>query len=64
VRNAVATSNIYAAYFSHAFPFDRKALRRAWSGCESDQRAVLACVPARRQAERELGPIHSKSAPL
>jgi hypothetical protein len=63
VRNAVATSNIYAAYFHHAFPFDRKSLLRAWSRCESDQRTVLACAAARRQAERELGPIHSKSAP-
>ena len=63
LRNAVTTSNYYAAYFHHAFPFDRRAVRRAWSACAADQRMVMACTAERRQAEQTLGPIYPKSAP-
>ena len=63
VRNAITTSSIYASNYLHAFPFDRTAVRRAWSVCASDQRMVLPCTTERRQAEQELGPIYRKSAP-
>jgi hypothetical protein len=57
VTNAAFTSHIYASYYHHAFPFDRAALRRAWSIC--NLRAELACVTPRRLAEENLGPMHS-----
>jgi spermidine synthase len=60
VRNAVATSNYYASYFHHAFPFDRSVLQRAWTACASNQREVMACVEERRKAEQKLGPIYPK----
>jgi predicted membrane-bound spermidine synthase len=60
VANAVATSNYFAAYFHHAFPFDRTPLRRVWTDCASDQRAVLACTAERRKAEQKLGPTWPK----
>jgi spermidine synthase len=62
VRNAINTSNHYATYYHHAFPFDRRAVRRAWSACASDQRTVMACTAERRQAEQTLGPIYPKNA--
>ncbi len=61
VRNAVTTSNLFASRFLHAFPFDRSALRRAWSACAANPGTVMACVTARRLAEEELGPIHAES---
>jgi hypothetical protein len=63
VNNAVNTSRFYAAYFHHAFPFDRQALRRTWSACATDPRTVQACAAARRKAEQEVGPIYPKKAP-
>jgi hypothetical protein len=62
VRNAVLTSNLYAQDFHYAFPFDRAAVRRAWSACASDPRTVVACTQARNVAERKLGPIYTASA--
>jgi spermidine synthase len=62
VRNALATSNYYISYYHHAFPFDRMAVQRAWSACESDQRAAVVCTTERRKAEKTLGPIHPKQA--
>ena len=61
LRNAANTSNIYASYFHHAFPFDRTAVRRAWSACAADSRTVVLCTTERRQAEQELGPIYPKT---
>jgi hypothetical protein len=60
VTNAVATSNYFAAYFHHAFPFDRAPLRRVWADCATDQRAVLACTAERRKIEQKLGPTYPK----
>jgi len=57
VKNAIATSRLYASHYHHAFPFDRRALRRAWSRC--DLRAGQTCVAARRLAEEDLGPMHA-----
>jgi len=61
VRNAVATSDLYASHFHHAFPFDRTAVRHAWSDCAANPATVMACTTARRQAEQKLGPIYSES---
>ena len=58
VTNAATTSHLYASYYHHAFPFDRKALHRAWSKCEANLQVVPACKRARRLAEEKLGPIH------
>jgi spermidine synthase len=63
VNNAVTTSSFYAAYFHHAFPFDRSVVIQAWSKCVADPRTVSACTAERRQAEQTLGPIYPKSAP-
>jgi hypothetical protein len=63
VRDAVATSNRFAAFFHHAFPFDRAAVKRAWSACASEPRVVQVCLQERRKAERTLGPIHATDAP-
>jgi len=63
VRDAVNTSSLYAAYFHHAFPFDRRAVLQAWSKCAANQRTVMACTAERRKAEQELGPIYPKSSP-
>jgi hypothetical protein len=60
VRNALTTSNYYISYFHHAFPFDRAAVRRAWSACEADQRTAVTCTAERRKAEKTLGPIYPK----
>jgi hypothetical protein len=57
VNNAINTSRFYAAYFHHAFPFDRQALRRTWSACAADVQLVQSCAAERRKAEAELGPI-------
>ena len=62
VNDAVITSQMYASYYHHTFPFDRAAVRRAWSKCEGNLNAVLDCKTARRLAEANLGPIgfHSR----
>jgi predicted membrane-bound spermidine synthase len=60
LANAVATSHFFATYFHHAFPFDRAPLRRVWTDCASDQRAVLACTAERRKVEQKLGPTWPK----
>jgi spermidine synthase/MFS family permease len=62
VRNAALTSNLYVRDFHYAFPFDREAVRRAWSACASDPRTVVACTQARRVAERKLGPLYTANA--
>jgi hypothetical protein len=62
VRNALTTSNYYISYFHHPFPFDRTAVQRAWSACESDQRTAVTCTTERRKAEKTLGPIYPKQA--
>ena len=63
VRNAVTTSNDFALFFDHRFPFDRAALRRTWAACSSDPLTASACVAARRKVDDEFGPIVPKSAP-
>jgi hypothetical protein len=63
VNNAIHTSNFYASFYQHVFPFDRNALRQAWSACVANPRTVMACTRARRQLEREIGSIYPKNAP-
>jgi hypothetical protein len=60
VRNALSTSNYYISYFHHPFPFDRAAVQKAWSACESDHRTTVTCTAERRKAEKTLGPIYPK----
>jgi spermidine synthase len=62
VRNAIYTSNLFAGYYSHAFPFDRSALRRAWTLCSANLQTVASCSQERRAIEQKLGPIYPESA--
>jgi hypothetical protein len=61
LRNAIYTSNFFAGYYDHTFPFDRAALQRAWTLCSVNMQTAVACAKTMREAERQLGPIYPAS---
>ena len=62
VERARFATELYARHFVHAIPFPRAGLRRAWGRCESGA-AVLACLDARREAERRLTSLDASPRP-
>ena len=61
VERARLVTDLYARHFVHAIPFPRAGLRRAWSSCEQGVFA-LACLDARREAERMLTSLDASPA--
>jgi spermidine synthase/MFS family permease len=53
VESARLATELYARHFVYAIPFPAEGLRHAFSRCERGV-AALACLDARREAERQL----------
>jgi spermidine synthase/MFS family permease len=57
VRDAIATAELYASSFNFVFPFDRRALKRAFAKCAGNPATASSCMQAKRESETKVGAI-------